>query len=394
MVPSEEKQHDAGQFNAWLRNLGPAKGPGRAAPPSQGQSADGSPVRPAGAIPQHAKLTQGGILGEIDQEVDDIFGRIVSDGPAAPAPMAARPAPAPVEPPPRTEAPKPPEVRRPVEAPAPVEAIALRPQPVPVREVTTAAAHPVQEILTPSAPAAPKSVFGRPITPAPVARAEIPTPEARPLPPRPQAPAAPTSMAPEQNITAQIEKAVSETRNMFQGQIKDLQAKYQEQRTKWEKVLTDLRLRNDELLKRNQELEQQIAELNDRHHAMIQEYAELRNQLDAQGLQPQPAVAAPVPDIAPSIEVAAERIDIGFSGLEESIGTGPAVRPAPDKRPELRPEISIDIPVTPAAEPAAASAIAEASGENLPESGAKEADDLLAELEALEKEMKNIGEGN
>ncbi len=355
-----EKQKDVGQFNAWLKNIGQTRMP---APPDGGH-APSSP-RPAFRPPAPSG---GGILGEIDSEIDDVFGRIVSDAPpppVAPPPQAApRPAPVQTPPAPRPEAPKSPPSRADVDRLIAATHAQQRPEPA-------ATTSPPRQSFAPPPPVQPQSVFGRPV--APQQQAQQP----------PAAPALPAQLAQfqlqHQQELARVEQSFLETKNQLQKQVKDIQLKYQEQRTKWENVLADLRIRNDELLRRNQELEQQIGQMSERHRELIQEYTELRGQT----LSGQPAHTTAqslpeeigaergqilkgefqIPDVAvPTIDDTAVRIDMPMAQA--------AAEPA-----RLSPEVSFQMP---GEEPA------------LPPTAA-ESDDLLAELDALEKEMKDIG---
>jgi len=175
--------------------------------------------------------------------------------------------------------------------------------------------------------------------------------------------------APAQDIGAQVEAAVAEARASMQAQIKELQAKYQEQRQKWERLLSELRVRNDELHRQNQGLEEELAALRDRQRSLIME-------LSTQRATPQPINLAPQPEEKP--QPAAE----------------PAFRqqPGEEVREAPAPEISIEAPQPSGGfaggQPEATFEIPLAKPEE-PATG--EADDLLAELDALEKEMKNLG---
>jgi chromosome segregation ATPase len=156
----------------------------------------------------------------------------------------------------------------------------------------------------------------------------------------------------------------------MQAQIKELQAKYQEQRQKWERLLSDLRTRNDELHRQNQALEEEMAALRERQRLLIMEISNQRA-APPSAAEPSPEVAAPTaaePRFQPPINE-------------------PFVQAPPS------PEISIETPSQTSGgfsggPPEAAFEIPLAQPEPQP---AGEADDLLAELDALEREMKNLG---
>ncbi len=343
MAPPTDKQQDAGQFNAWLSNLGPSKGGSRPLP----QRPPGAAPKPPAQPPQAAK--QGGLLGSVDEELDDIFGRITTDdsAPAAPPQVPAasvpRPGPAPIAAPP----PLPPRPSQEMPWPS-------RPQPSPVPRP--------QQAAPTSLASAPSSAVPQVQAPRPAPRPTAPYVPAAAAPPLSQ----PMAPAPAQAVSEQIEAAVAEAKSSMQSQIRELQTKYQEQRQKWEKLLADLRARNDELHKRNQELEEELAALRERQRSLIME-------LSIQRATPQPISLAPQPI--------------------EMQQTAPAHQPPPQEeaRESQQTEISIEAPQPPGfmgVQPEATFEIPLAKPE-VPASG--EADDLLAELDALEKEMKNLG---
>lgn len=352
MAPPADKQHDAGQFNAWLTNLGPSKAGARPLP-----------QRPPGAAKHQAQpipaAKQGGLLGSVDDELDDIFGRITTEdaAPAAPipaqvqTPAAAAPRPGPVQ---KPMAPVPPP-RPAQEVPRPP----ARPQPAP---------QPQQAALDAMLARAQQAVPSRA---APPPQASRPVPR---VPEPPQFAAQPQQTiqqpAPARETAAQVEAAVAEAKAAVQGQIKELQAKYQEQRQKWEGMLSDLRSRNDELHRHNQGLEEELAKLRERQRSLIME-------LSTQRATPQPVTLAPQPEES------------------QQQAEAPVYRPpAGEEDREVRPpEISIEVAPQPAGgfmggKPEATFEIPTAQPES-PAVG--EADDLLAELEALENEMKNLG---
>jgi len=419
-----DSQKDVGQFNAWLHNIGPAKAAQRQA--GQPAPAGGAP-RP---LPKPAVPPGGGILGDIDSDVDDVFGRIVSDAPSAPfqaAPVAAAPRPpqAPPDAPqaapqqaqrpaaqlaPRPEPPKAPPSRADVDRIIAAAQAQLRPQAAPQPSMQAAPPPRPAAPMAPQPVTQPQSIFGRPIVPpqrpAPQAAPAIPTvPEfAVPMPqsvalagPAGGDASLPAQMAQlqqqHQQELARVENSFLETKNQLQKQVRDIQQKYQEQRTKWENVLADLRIRNDELLRRNQELEQQIGQMTERHHQLIQEYADLRNQMSTGQTAPAAPAAVQLPEemgaaqgellkgefvipaIAPphaagGITIEALLPEPAQPGREHSFDI--SLPPAPAR---IAQEATFQIPGEPAAEPPSAA----------------EADDLLAELDALEKEMKDIG---
>ncbi|MDI6740694.1 MAG: hypothetical protein QME74_10075, partial [Candidatus Edwardsbacteria bacterium] len=356
----------------------------------------------------------GGILGDIDSDIDDVFGRIVSDAPMATSPLApaaatpkpasqARPQPVtPARPSPRPEPPKAPPSRADVDRIIAAAHAQLRPQ------VPPQAAPPPQHQPVPAAPqpaqTQPQSIFGRPIATPQPAQAEA----VRSVPPQPAAPApqfdtagadarhqaqiAEMQQAHQQEL-ARVENSFLETKNQLQKQVRDIQQKYQEQRSKWENVLADLRIRNDDLLRRNQELEQQVGQMTERHHQLIQEYTDLRSQTNTGQFPPQPAplpeeigipqgqlikgefeipaITVPVP-AASSINIEPPLPEQAQAVRERTFEISAALEPAPDR---IAPQASFQIPGEPPVEPPSRA----------------EADDLLAELEALEKEMKDIG---
>lgn len=153
-----------------------------------------------------------------------------------------------------------------------------------------------------------------------------------------------------------IQNAMAQGRVEVQSKIQEIQLKYQDQRQKWEKVLGDLRIRNEELTARNHELEEQLAQLRERQRMLIQEYA---------------GAAAPPP--IPPVETP-RGPEIVFPGGP------PAV-----------PEIALEMPLS-----RPEMALPEPTGQDQAmmarnESTLSEADDLLAELDALENEMRNLG---
>lgn len=389
MAPNpSENQKDVGQFNAWLHNIGQTKVPQR---PQAGGPQSAAVPRPA---PRPPVPSGGGILGEVDSEIDDVFGRIVSDGPAPVPPhaqAAAAPRTAGPAAPPRPEPPKAPPSRADVDRLIAAAQAQLRPP-----------AAPAHRPPMPAAPAQPQSIFGRPVAPAPpappsqpapaVPHFEVPVPQAGPVMAGADASNLAQLHAAHQQELARVENSFLETKNLLQKQVKDIQLKYQEQRTKWENVLADLRIRNDELLRRNQELEQQVEQMNERHHQLIQEYADLRNQVNAG--QPVLPAAQPLPE---EIGVARGEIMKGEFQLSEIAVPVPAVGsidvepPLPEQSQPQR-ERAFDLPPSPSPARIAPEASFQVPGEPPAQpSSPDEADDLLAELEALEKEMKDIG---
>lgn len=410
MTPDpSENQKDVGQFNAWLHNIGQTRVPQR--PP-----AGGSPSAAPRTVPKPAVPPGGGILGNVDSDVDDVFGRIMTDGPMAappPAPGTAVPRQAPqAQPPPasRPEPPKAPPSRADVDRIIAAAQAQLRPTtPQPAPQV---AQRPSLPTAPPAAPAQPQSIFGRPVAqpqaprPAPPTVApvmtEMPAIEI-PAPPAPMAhPAAgvgdPAQIAQlthtHQQELARVENSFLETKNQLQKQVKDIQLKYQEQRTKWENVLADLRIRNDELLRRNQELEQQTEQMSERHHQLIQEYADLRNQVNTG--EPVPPAAQPLPE---EIGIAQGEIMKGEFNVPAIAVTVPAmgginIEPSLPEQGQPQHERAFDVKQAPGQGPAriASEMSFQIPGEAPAEPPTSvEADDLLAELEALEKEMKDIG---
>lgn len=377
MVPPEDKQKDAGQFNAWLTNLAP-KPPPRPAAPGQAPAAPRAPIGKPAGMP-----STGGLLGAgLDDELDDIFGKIVTDdGPAPAAPPPQSPAM------PRPAAPVPPPAPQQMAPRPPAPPAANIPQPPPRM--------PIQE-----APAPPPPPQAAPRQAAPPAL-NIPQPP-------PVKPAVPTAPAASQSTYKQIEAAVNEVRQEMQdkidqmelkhhseiqgavaraqaemqaqrqndiqnataqgrvevqAKIQEIQLKYQEQRQKWEKVLKDLRDRNEELAARNHELEEQMSQLRERQRMLIQEYA---------GISAPPAQAP---------------VQMDESGGPEIIFPGEMSQPEAGI-----PEIKIDLPEAIAGEQESAEADQAIRARN--ENTLSEADDLLAELDALENDMKNLGEDN
>lgn len=285
-------------------------------------------------------------MGSVDEELDDIFGRITASESAVSAPPRAPAAPeiAPARPSPVADVPRPP----------------IRPQPSP-----TVASQPagVDSLLAraPGVPTPSRVEPPRPAPQPPVVKPQEVT-VSRPAVVQPPSPA-----VSEREIQERIDRAVAEARAAMQSQIKDLQAKYQEQRQKWERLLSDLRNRNDDLHRQNQALEEELASLRERHRLLLQELSQQRSvgsppETSAAMtseirepevlMSPTPATSPPEPEIS---------IGMALPGDEVKTETG-----------QPGPALEIE-PVPP--EPAAGG----------------EADDLMAELEALEKEMKNIG---
>ncbi len=406
-----EGQKDVGQFNAWLRNIGPAKAAQRQV--GQPGPAAGAPrMAPRAPVPEG-----GGILGDIDSDVDDVFGRIMSDGPAAPAPAAAAPAapaaprPAPVQhsapmaapqfPQPAPQPSKAPPSRADVDRIIAAAQAQQRPQPAtppPPRPIMPAQAQPAAQ---------PQSIFGRPIAPAaPPQRPAQPAAPAVPhfeMPLQQPAAAAPhaagdaTQLAQlqlqHQQELARVENSFLETKNQLQKQVKDIQLKYQEQRTKWENVLADLRIRNDELLRRNQELEQQVDQMTERHHQLLQEYTAMRGGESAAGVAAPPE-PAPLPEQMGVPQGELMKGEFVIPAVESPVPAGGIAIEAPlPETAQPQPERSFDISVP---QPSPARIAQETSFQIPGEPPAEpptqaEADDLLAELDALEKEMKDIG---
>jgi hypothetical protein len=359
MSPQDNKQ-DTGQFNAWLSNLSkPAGGP---AP---------MPHAPAGA-PQAAKPKPqgGGVLGDVDGEIDDIFGRIVSE--EAPQPFGASAKPA------APTMPVPPQVQQPAPVPP-------RPQPAPHAPPMPPRPQPATPAFQapPEAPAMPMldprmieaQIQGAVAEATARLQQEIQELKAQHQAQlQQQAAALQAQLQPQHQ--AEVQTAVNQVKMELSAQVKDLQAKFQEQRQKWEKILNDLRSRNDDLLKQNQQLEQEISSLRERHSALIHEFADSKNRSPAppepvaqeipESIEmPQPAVALepePMPEPAP--EPAKDPSELQIPGMPEpQIVVSAPVRTAP--------EVTLDIP---AQKPAVGGGT----------------DDLLAELEALEQEMKKM----
>ena len=422
MAPQDNKQ-DTGQFNAWLSNLAkPAGGPAPARPP-----APGGQVPPQAAKP---KPQGGGVLGDVDGEVDDIFGRIVSEEAPQPfggyTPPAAHAAAAPVAPPPVQPVQPQPVYQQPQPAPAPMAA--------PRAEMPAFA--------PPPRPAAPPPVQPQAYRPQPVVPAMPPISTFQPSP----APQGMPAMDPRM-IEAQIEGAVAEAvaglqqqmeqmkaqhqaemqqqaavlqgqmQSQYQAnlqaavsqakmevgaQVKDLQTKFQEQRQKWEKILNDLRSRNDELLKANQEMEQQMASLRERHSAMIQEYADLKSQseqaayhaasaqISIPDLKPEPSnpseMAMPQAMLQPEPAEVSNPSELSLPQHliqpEQANPMEAEIHPMPEVRIEM-PSSELDIPGR--IQPEAVLETPKAK-EAHPDDNA----DLMAELEALELEMKKL----
>jgi len=184
--------------------------------------------------------------------------------------------------------------------------------------------------------------------------------------PRPAQAQPPSPAVSEREIKEMIDRAVAEARASMQSQIKDLQVKYQEQRQKWERLLSDLRNRNDDLHRQNQALEEELASLRERHRLLLQELSQQRAMASPAEAGPVPASEIREPEVLtspPPTKPKEPEISLGVSLPQE---------PSRPTSPEPAPALEIE-PVMP--EPAAGG----------------EADDLLAELEALEKEMKNLG---
>lgn len=382
MVPPEDKQKDAGQFNAWLTNLAP-KPPSHPAAPGQAPAAPRAPIGKPAGMPSASGLLGAGL----DDELDDIFGKIVTDDgptPAAPSPQApAMPKPAaPVPPPPPQQmAPRPPAPpaanipqpppRMPIqEAPAPPPPPQAAPRPAAPPTFNIPQPPPVQR-AAPTAPAASQSVYKQIEAAVNEVRQEMQDKidqlelkhhsEIQGAVARAQA----EMQAQRQN---DIQNATAQGRVEVQAKIQEIQLKYQEQRQKWEKVLKDLRDRNEELTARNHELEEQMSQLRERQRMLIQEYA---------GMNAQPA-KAPV-QMAP--------IQMDEPGGPEIIFPGESGQPETGI-----PEIKIEMPESLAGEQESAEADQAIRARN--ESTLSEADDLLAELDALENDMKNLGEDN
>jgi hypothetical protein len=160
-----------------------------------------------------------------------------------------------------------------------------------------------------------------------------------------------------------IQNATAQGRVEVQAKIQEIQLKYQEQRQKWEKVLKDLRDRNEELTARNHELEEQMSQLRERQRMLIQEYA---------------GISAP------------QAIPIAPIKMDEP-GGPEIIFPGEMNQPEAGiPEINIEMPESIAGEQESAEADQAIRARN--ENTLSEADDLLAELDALENDMKNLGE--
>lgn len=160
-----------------------------------------------------------------------------------------------------------------------------------------------------------------------------------------------------------VQNAMAQGRVEVQAKIQEIQLKYQEQRQKWEKVLKDLRDRNEELAARNHELEEQMSQLRERQRMLIQEYAGIS--------APQAAPVSP--------------IQIDEPGGPEIVFPGEMSQPEAGI-----PEINIEMPESLAGEQESAEADQAIRARN--ENTLSEADDLLAELDALENDMKNLGE--
>lgn len=362
MVPPEDKQKDAGQFNAWLTNLAP-KPPPRPTAPGQAPTPRTTIGKPAGAP------SPGGLLGAgLDDELDDIFGKIVTDeASATPAASPVMPKPsAPIPPPPRQMMPKP-----------PVPPAFNIPQPPPRLPVHEAPAQP-KPTFSPSAPpsfapAASQSNFKQIEAAVNEVRQEMQDKiEQLELKHHSEIQGAVARTRAEMQTKGQndIQNAMAQGRVEVQSKIQEIQLKYQEQRQKWEKVLKDLRDRNEELTARNHELEEQLSQLRERQRVLIQEYAGISSS------PPQPAEqATPIQMEEPR---GPEIIFPGEASPQES----------------AIPEIKIEMPETVAEmineeqETAVAGEVIMAKNE----STLNEADDLLAELDALENEMKNLGE--
>lgn len=170
----------------------------------------------------------------------------------------------------------------------------------------------------------------------------------------------------QQRYQADIQNATNQGKVEVQTKVQEIQLKYQEQRQKWEKVLADLRSRNEELTSRNHELEEQMAQLRERQRMLIQEYAGMN------------APAGRPAASRPAMESAGPEILYPSGSVEASSGI---------------PEITIEMPEIlrdESALEAESAADKEIMVRN--ESTLSEADDLLAELDALEDEMKNLGE--
>ncbi|MDO9391651.1 MAG: hypothetical protein Q7U71_07755, partial [bacterium] len=200
-----------------------------------------------------------------------------------------------------------------------------------------------------------------------------------------------------------IQTAVSQAKMEVGAQVKDLQTKFQEQRQKWEKILNDLRTRNDELLKANQEMEQQVESLRERHSAMIQEYADLKNQSQQAAYQqaaaeiriPEPVAAAPDPSELnlPQTMIHPEPVSASSNPSELSLPQSMLQpEPAAQMEPEIHPmpEVRIEMPSSEMDIPARIQTEAVLEIPQAVEAPPDDNSDLMAELEALEQEMKKL----
>jgi hypothetical protein len=160
-----------------------------------------------------------------------------------------------------------------------------------------------------------------------------------------------------------IQNATAQGRVEVQSKIQEIQLKYQDQRQKWEKVLGELRTRNEELTARNHELEEQLSQLRERQRMLVQEYA-----------------GASAPSPAPPVEPV-RGPEIVFPGEAPVMST--AV-----------PEIAIEMPSQLQGTAQSETGGQEQSMMTRNENTLSEADDLLAELDALENEMRNLGENS
>ncbi len=181
---------------------------------------------------------------------------------------------------------------------------------------------------------------------------------------------------------AELQQAVIQTKNELAAQVKDLQTKFQEQRQKWEKILNDLRSRNDDLLKANQEMEQQVASLRERHSAMIQEYADLKSKTEQDVYQ----AAASEIRIPGPVGLAPDPSELS---LPHSMAQpAPMIQPEPEIHP--MPEVRIEMPSSDMDIPARIQPEAVLEIPQVKEAPPDDNSDLMAELEALELEMKKL----
>ncbi len=375
MVPPEDKQKDAGQFNAWLTNLAP-KPPARPGAPGQTPVSRAPIGKPAG-MP-----SAGGLLGAgLDDELDDIFGKIVTDDASQGAFGQPSPAAAPTMPKPSPMLTKP-QASPPLNVPPPP-----RTGPLDI---------PAMGQPKPTAPVQPRSIFGQSMVPPSAVSS------ARSVETKAPSPAEPYDAGMKQMIEqmqlrhqsdiqnavnkakselqtqvyqmqqryqADIQNATNQGKAEVQSKVQEIQLKYQEQRQKWEKGLLDLRSRNEELTSRNHELEEQLAQLRERQRMLIQEYT---------------GISAPTSSPSGS---AAPRPIMESTG-PEIIYPSDNIEPSP-----AIPEINIEMPEI-LKEGSALESESAADKEIMVRNGStlSESDDLLAELDDLENEMKNLGE--